>query len=117
MPGSAESLIRRYWEIQDAGDYVELCELFTDDAVFVDPVYGTFRGRTAIEGFLAKLTEELSKTGAKFAADEIAGDEQVAWARWKGATADGEVTGGSIYRIRDGLIAFEQDYVNPPRSD
>ena len=33
------------------------------------------------------------------------------------APANGEITGASIYRIRDGLIAFEQDYVNQPRSD
>lgn len=117
MPGSAENLIRRYWEIQDEGDYVKLCELFTDDAVFVDPGYGTFTGREAIEGFMAIMNEELPKTGATFVVDEIVGDEQVAWARWKGTTANGEITGASIYRIRDGLIAFEQDYLNQPRSD
>jgi ketosteroid isomerase-like protein len=42
--GDAAETLRRFWEIQDGGDYSRLSELFSDDAVLVDPIFGTFHG-------------------------------------------------------------------------
>ena len=55
MAGDAYDTIKRFWDVQDSGDYCKLVgELFTDDAVLVDPIYGTFTGAEAITGFMAE---------------------------------------------------------------
>ena len=59
----AHETIRRFWEIQDGGDYSLLAELFADDAVLVDPIYGTFTGGEAIAGFMAKMESAKAHTG------------------------------------------------------
>ena len=41
---SAIEVIKKFWEIQDEGDYTKVIDLFSEDALFEDPVYGTFRG-------------------------------------------------------------------------
>ena len=35
----ALDLVRRFWELQDGGDYSLLAPLFTDDALFEDPIF------------------------------------------------------------------------------
>ena len=36
---NAKEVIERFWEIQDEGDYTKLVDLFSEDAVFEDPIY------------------------------------------------------------------------------
>ena len=55
MAGDAYDTIKRFWEIQDEGDYAALAPLFADDAEVVDPVYGTFVGGDAIAGFFSMM--------------------------------------------------------------
>ena len=40
---SANEVIKRFWKIQDEGDYTKVIDLFSEDALFEDPVYGTFK--------------------------------------------------------------------------
>ena len=35
---NAKEVIKRFWEIQDEGDYTKLVDLFSEDAVFEDPI-------------------------------------------------------------------------------
>ena len=35
---SAKEVIKKFWDIQDKGDYTELVDLFSEDAVFEDPI-------------------------------------------------------------------------------
>ncbi len=69
----AEATIRRFWEIQDGGDYSKLADLFADDAVLVDPVFGTFTGGEAIAGFMQRMNVEMAKAGASFTLVELSG--------------------------------------------
>lgn len=117
MPGMAEDVIREFWRVQDDGDYSALSRLFADDAVLEDPIYGTYRGGEAIAGFMELMNVETAKAGASFRLEELAGDDEVAWAQWLATTNAGERHGVGIYRVRDGLITYYRDYMNePPRS-
>ena len=66
MAGDAYDTIERFWETQNAGDYTATVALFADDAVLEDPLYGTFTGRDAIGGFMAKMNEAVAKTEGSF---------------------------------------------------
>jgi steroid Delta-isomerase len=112
MAGDAYETIRRFWEIQDGGDYSKLGELFSDDAELVDPVYGTFRGGEAIAAFMTKMNVEMAKAGASFSLVELAGDDETAWAQWKARTNKGERSGVGVYRVRDGKLTYYRDYMN-----
>jgi steroid Delta-isomerase len=112
MPGQAHEALRRFWEIQDGGDYSKLAELFANDAVLVDPVFGTFEGGPAIAGFLTKMNTEMAKAGASFKLVELAGDDHTAWAQWSAVTNKGDRSGVGVYRVRDGKITYYRDYMN-----
>lgn len=111
MAGDAETTIRRFWDVQDSRDYSRLSDLFTDDAVVVDPVYGRFEGKAAVTGFFAKMVEEMPKLGVHFEALEIAGDDHAAWCQWVAVFSDGRRReGAGLYRVRDGKLSYYRDY-------
>lgn len=112
MPGDAYDTIKRFWEIQDGGDYSQLSSLFADDAVLVDPVFGTFTGGEAIAGFMQRMNVEMAKRGASFRLVELAGDDSTAWAQWEAITSAGTRTGVGIYRVSDGKLTYYRDYMN-----
>ena len=113
MSGAAEDTIRRFWEIQDAGDYTATVELFAPDAIFVDPIYGTFTSRDDIAAFMAKMNEAVTAINGVFELVDLAGGEESAWAQWRFRSDNGEREGVGVYRVRDGLISYYRDYMNP----
>jgi steroid delta-isomerase len=116
MAGDAYDTIKRFWEIQDAGDYSKLSALFADDAVLDDPVFGTFTGGEAIAGFMEKMNVEMAKLGASFRLVELAGDGETAWAQWEAVVTNGPSpgtrTGVGVYRVHDGKLTYYRDYMN-----
>ncbi len=112
MAGDAEDTIRRFWEVQDDGVYSVLAPMFADDAVIVDPVYGRFSGREAIDGFFAKMDEVVPAAGVSFRLVELAGDDETAWAQWEAVDAQGVREGVGVYRVRDGRLTYYRDYMN-----
>ncbi|MGH9272186.1 MAG: nuclear transport factor 2 family protein [Ilumatobacteraceae bacterium] len=113
MAGDAYHTIKRFWDVQDSGDYSRLAELFADDAVLVDPIYGTFTGAEAIAGFMAKMTEEMAARDIRFRLVELAGDTETAWAQWEAIIPTGNRSGVGVYRVRDGKLTYYRDYMNP----
>jgi ketosteroid isomerase-like protein len=113
MAGDAHDTIKRFWEIQDEGDYAALAPLFADDAEVVDPVYGTFVGGEAIAGFFTMMNTEMAKAGASFRLVELSGDDETAWAQWEATTNKGVRHGVGIYRVRNGQLVYYKDYMNP----
>ena len=107
--GTALDTIRRFWAIQDAGDYAALGDLFADDAVFVDPIDGTFEGIDAIRGFLDKMVTDMPAMGATFELVDAAGDENVGWSQWWCRLPGGSVPGWSLYTVRDGTFTLDHD--------
>lgn len=114
MPGAAQRLIEEFWRIQDGGDYRLLVDLFAEDARLEDPIYGVFEGREAIRGFMAKMVDEMGGRDIRFTADEIRGDDEVAWARWTMHAPAGTRGGVGIYRVQDGRLVYYRDYLDPP---
>ncbi len=112
MTGDAYTTLKRFWDIQDDGDYAKTSALFSDDAVLVDPVYGTFTGGHAIAEFMSMMNVEMRKLGASFALVELAGDDHTAWAQWSATTSKGTRTGVGVYRVRDSKITYYRDYMN-----
>lgn len=112
MTRSAKETIELFWKIQDEGDYRKVVPLFADDAVLVDPFFGTFEGRDAIAGFMAKMVEEMGDRKTSFVVQEIDGGGEVAWAQWIAKTPAGEVAGCGLYRVKDGMMTYYKDYMN-----
>lgn len=113
MGGDAYDTIRRFWEVQDAGDYTRTAELFAEDALFVDPIYGTFEGRDEIAEFMARMNKAVSAANGVFTLEELAGGDDAAWAQWKFVSDAGERFGVGVYRVRDSQITYYRDYMNP----
>ena len=82
MTRSAQETIELFWKTQDDRDYTRLVELFAEDAVVVDPIYGTFEGRDAIAAFMAKMNEEMGGQNIEFDLIECSGGGETAWAQW-----------------------------------
>lgn len=114
MGGKAFETIEAFWAAQDDGDYTATVELFADDAVLVDPIYGTYQGKSAIGAFMAKMNEAMGAIDASFRLVELAGDDETAWAQWQVTTKNGDRNGVGIYRVRDGRITYYRDYMNEP---
>jgi steroid delta-isomerase len=114
VAGDAYDTIERFWKIQDGGDYSKLTDLFAEDALLEDPVYGRFEGRDAIVGFMAKMNVEMKKIGATFQRVELAGDDETAWAQWRVETNAGPREGVGVYRVRNGRLTYYRDYMNEP---
>ena len=111
MPGAAYDAVKRFWEAQDSRDYVSLVDLFTDDAIAEDEAVGSFKGKDQILAFMSQMAEELPKRGLHFEAQEICGDDEIAWAKWVAVYADGRrFEGVGVYKVRDGKIAYYRDY-------
>jgi steroid delta-isomerase len=114
MSGDAFDVVKRFWKIQDEGDYTALAELFADDAELVDPVYGTFVGSQAIAEFMSKMNSEMRALGASFRLDELAGDDETAWAQWEATTSQGPRQGVGVYRVSGDKLTYYRDYMNAP---
>ena len=112
--GEAKEVVERFWEIQDEGDYTKVVNLFAEDAILVDPLFGTFEGKHQIAEFMKKMNEETASSETSFRAREIAGDNEVAWAQWIAITPAGELEGCGLYRVKDGLLTYYKDYINAP---
>ena len=113
---SAKEIIETFWRIQDEGDYTKVVDLFAEDAVLVDPFFGTFEGKTAIGEFMKKMNAEMGARQTSFVVREIDGGGDVAWAQWTAKTQAGEIDGCGMYRVRDGLMTYYKDYMNAPTS-
>lgn len=113
MAGDAYDTIKKFWEIQDHGNYAPLADLFADDAQVVDPVFGTFTGGDEIAGFFTMMNSEMAKIGASFRLVELSGDDETAWAQWEVTTNDKPPRQGvGVYRVRDGRLTYYKDYMN-----
>ena len=111
---TAKQTIEQFWRIQDEGDYTRVVELFAEDAILVDPFFGTFNGKKAIAGFMAKMNEEMKNRETDFVVREIAGAGETAWAQWVAKTPAGDIEGCGLYKVRDGLMTYYKDYMNQP---
>ncbi len=114
MTGEAYDVLARFWAIQDARDYTALVDLFADDAVLEDPVYGTFHGRAAINGFMTRMNAEMTRRGVTFDLLELVGDHATAWAQWVARTPAGDRRGCGVYKVRAGRITYYRDFMDPP---
>lgn len=112
----AAEVLRQFWQIQDAGDYAALADLFAPDAEFVDPMFGTFRG-PEIPTFLERMNHEMGARGVSFRLLELAGSGEVAWARWEAVGGGGSRTGVGLYRTHGGRITFYRDVIERPPTD
>jgi len=113
MAGDAYDTIQRFWSIQDAGDYTATVELFADDAVLEDPLYGTYEGKPAIAGFMATMNEAVAKVEGSFRLIDLAGGADSAWAQWEMTTVKGTRTGVGVYRVGNSKITYYRDYLDP----
>ena len=113
MPGQAQQAIEQFWRIQDSGDYTKLVDLFAEDALLEDPVYGTYRGRGEIRTFMTKMVEEMGERKIHFIIDEICGDDHAVWSRWTMHSPAGTRGGCGVYKVAGGQLTYYRDYMDP----
>jgi len=111
---SAVEVIKKFWEIQDEGDYTKVIDLFSEDALFEDPVYGNFNGKAEILEFMKKMNKEMSSRNITFRAIKIDGGGDIAWTQWIADTPEGEIEGCGLYKVENGLMTYYKDYMNAP---
>jgi|TARA_X000000368_G_scaffold67298_1_gene48466 steroid delta-isomerase len=116
MGGEAYDVIKQFWSNQDSGDYTRTAHMFSEDAVFDDPIFGTFNGRSEISQFLEKMNTVVGSINGKFRLEELAGDDHTAWAQWSFTSDDGPREGVGVYRVKDGYITYYRDYMNEAES-
>ncbi|NBW75608.1 MAG: nuclear transport factor 2 family protein [Sphingomonadaceae bacterium] len=114
MPGEAQRVIEEFWRIQDSGDYTKLVDLFAEDALLEDPVYGTYQGKAAIHQFMSKMVEEMGERKIHFTIDEICGDDHAVWSRWTMHSPAGSKGGCGLYKVAGGKLTYYRDYMDPP---
>tara|TARA_B100000686_G_scaffold350162_1_gene445345 strand:+ start:133 stop:486 length:354 start_codon:yes stop_codon:yes gene_type:complete len=112
MGGEAYEVLKNFWANQDSGDYTLTAHMFSEDAVFDDPIFGTFNGRSEISKFLEKMNRIVSSINGVFRLEELAGDEHTAWAQWSFTSDNGYREGVGVYRVKDGCITYYRDYMN-----
>lgn len=117
MPGEAQRVIEEFWRIQDSGDYTRLVDLFAEDALLEDPVYGTYRGKPAIHEFMGKMVSVMGERQIHFTIDEICGDDHAAWSRWTMHSPAGTRGGCGLYKVADGKLTYYRDYMDPTGDD
>lgn len=114
MPGEAQRVIEEFWRIQDGGDYTKLVDLFAEDAFLEDPIWGQYRGREAIMGFMTTMVKEMGDRKVHFTVDEICGDDHAVWARWTMHMEGHPPRGGvGIYKVAGGKMTYYRDYMDP----
>lgn len=113
MPGKAQELIEQFWRVQDSGDYTQLVDLFAEDALVEDVVWGTRRGRGEIMAFMTTMVEVMGQRKIHFTVDEICGDDHVAWSRWTMHSPEGTRGGCGIYKVANGKLTYYRDYDDP----
>ena len=114
---SAKEIIETFWKIQDEGDYTKVVDLFSSDAILVDPFFGTFEGKIEIAGFMKKMNEEMASRETSFVVREIDGGGDVAWAQWTAKTPNGDIEGCGLYRVKNGMLTYYKDYMNAPQDN
>ncbi|MEM7017787.1 MAG: nuclear transport factor 2 family protein [Pseudomonadota bacterium] len=114
MAGDAYNTIQKFWQIQNAGDYRKTVELFAENGVIEDPIYGRFEGIEAIGGFMAKMVEVIGGQNMRFELVQLSGDETTAWAQWKMIAPDREVNGCGVYKVSASRITYYRDYIDAP---
>ena len=112
---SAKEIIETFWKIQDEGDYTKVVNLFSNDAILVDPFFGTFEGKIEIGRFMEKMNQEMTSRETSFVVREIDGGGDVAWAQWTAKAPNGDIEGCGLYRVKDGMLTYYKDYMNAPR--
>lgn len=118
-----QAMVDRYLDLRERiesghATWIDLAELFTDDAVYIDPAWGRIQGIDRIREFLMESMRGLEdwRFPVRFAA--IDGDDVVvAWRQiLPGQRPDGrpyEQTGVSLLRYGgDGKLSFEEDLLN-----
>ena len=111
MSTDALDTITQFWAVQDRGDYTATAALFAEDALFEDPIYGSFHGRDAIAEFMAKMNAVVGQQGGAFRATHIEGDATTAWAQWEYTSPARSMSGVGVYRVANGQITYYRDYV------
>ena len=103
-------IIKRFWELQNDRQYTKLLDLFSDDVVFCDPIFGTMTGIAAVAEFMELMERVVPASGARFDLVDCAEGTTTAWSRWVMHTPDGTLNGQSLYCIKDGKLCFDADY-------
>ncbi|MEZ5140690.1 MAG: nuclear transport factor 2 family protein [Acidimicrobiales bacterium] len=122
-PEEVAAAVARYRELREAigrgeADWPALADLFTDDAVYIDPAWGRIQGRDEIRAFMAE-----SMTGLEdweFPIEFIAVEGDLVVVKWTQVLPGQAPDGGrwtqsgvsTLLYAGDGRFSYEEDLLN-----
>lgn len=109
-------IIRRYFDLVDAGDFDALDTVFHSQIVYHRPGYDAIVGIAALLDFYNNV-RVLSGGGHTLDGIMVQGDVAVCWGRYQGRKKDGspvDVQFADRYTFRDGLIIQRMTYFYQP---
>jgi len=115
-----EDIVTAFGAAVEAGDGTALANLFTEDGVYHDMIYGAFAGRAAIKGMLEEVFHRDAKDFHWEFFDPVS-NGTVGYTHWlfsyTGTTphTDGKrvvFDGVGLFFLKDGLIARYEDVSN-----
>jgi len=121
--GEIEAAWRKRMELQDSNDWAGFGNTFTEDAVYLEHHYGTFRGRKAILDWLVPVMEHCKEWTFPVEWVSIDGNRVVhKWLnRLPGKRADGsyyEFAGITAMEYAgNGMFSFQEDMYNRHETD
>ncbi|MEX2292668.1 MAG: nuclear transport factor 2 family protein [Acidimicrobiales bacterium] len=118
-----QATVDRYLELRNRiedgeATWIDLAEMFTDDAIYIDPAWGRIQGIDEIRSFLVESMRGLEDWRFPVSFAAIEGDDVVvAWRQvLPGQRSDGthfQQTGTSLLRYAgSGKFSFEEDLLN-----
>jgi ketosteroid isomerase-like protein len=117
VPGPALDLLRQFGDVEADQRYTRLIDLFADEAIYHDPLFGPQVGREAILGFMTHMEKVVPGSGVRFDSWTTEADTNCGWANWVmvASAPSGEevpVAGQSLYRLRNGKVTFVADHLD-----
>ena len=113
---TAYDILQRFGAVEVDQKYGALLDVFTDDAVYCDPILGVQDGKNAIASFMADMERVIPSSGIVFEDWVTVADTSVGWATWTmvvpSRTATNRVHGQSLYRLRNGKVCYVADYLD-----
>jgi ketosteroid isomerase-like protein len=118
--GDATGVVRRSFELLNAGDIDGAVELMHPEVEFHDvaeiPGSTTYRGREGIRRWWATVREPLEELRFEFGEVVESGDKLAvvtrAVGRGRGSGAEVDWTFTTVWTVRDGLIHYHQGYAD-----
>ncbi|MDE0364192.1 MAG: nuclear transport factor 2 family protein [Gammaproteobacteria bacterium] len=103
----AYRVMLEFWDLVESNRFGETRELFADDIVFIDPIWGRYEGREAAGRFMQFFDGVVDGCCTL---DRLVADERTGWGMWTQQGPDGPESWVGVYEVKGGKIVYYRDF-------